>query len=246
MPIDKILEQVADDERDIVSQKSNEEQLVSGAKSILEKYLTQFFQGELPGQQTSLELDTQTRKAITTLGSDLFAIYPTKTRYDFYLKINLLNITDPRDIECIIRKMYGNEALKTDLYSFVDGSNPKKLEEILPEFKVVKNKLINCKIETAIQRTTLHPQLIVMSLIPEDRPLTALAIERSINKGTIDLSGCANWRILSHAKKLNILEQFMPSTKDFLETASTYNCKTILSNLMALETAIEKYTRCIS
>src|SRR3989344_890519 len=172
MPIDKILEQVADDERDIVSQKSNEEQLVSGAKSILEKYLTQFFQGELPGQQTSLELDTQTRKAITTLGSDLFAIYPTKTRYDFYLKINLLNITDPRDIECIIRKMYGNEALKTDLYSFVDGSNPKKLEEIL--------------------------------------------------------------------------EEFMPSTKDFLETASTYNCKTILSNLMALETAIEKYTRCIS
>lgn len=263
MPIDDALEEIektetatAKDSADKTTANKTPQQMIENARGLIGDVLVLYFTGKLPGQtqsQNVYKLDPVCTSIIKKIGLELFNITPEYNRNSgvrslgTYLNLNQ-NISQEL-LKEMIKIIAGDYALQTDLINLTNEKNLNRLCEILPEFEVIKNDILDTKtagLNKDYYRATINPHLIAMGMKLEYRPLAILAIEKANKKGRIQLiQGVLPGSYGSEMLTENFINKHItaakPFAQDYVEVAKEYGIKEILPTVNEFNRACGTY-----
>jgi hypothetical protein len=231
MPIDDALNDIKEDPEQIIKRPVFKEQnkLFSENQKILGNYLVNnYFRTEASNSKTIYNF-------LETLAPFLITISPKDQSQRHSNSSDKLECTLEKDTGSIIEalRLYSDGYLeKTDLITELVNAPTIDLQEYLPEYILLKNKILKSKFANAY---TLHPYLFTMGLEPKNRPLVTVTIERAINNKDIIIQKQNNNDNDNSTQMISTV----PSLKMITETAKEFKItelKPIIKNINKLST----------
>ena len=245
MPIDEALSKIEDREKPESVDKivSDNESLVVKARDIMGNVLIDYFKGDLPGQGNKYKVDDTLLPIIKKVGLQLFEIKPELRNDNRLLTTDFNKDLDQNTLNEMATLMLGEYSLETDLTSLFKTDNLETLCSIIPEFRIMKNKLIAVDDMKKIYLATMHPYIVVMGMPTEHRALAILAVDKAISSNRITLLDHPLDDSLSHDFIFNKLDKIKPFARDYVEVAKDYNIKDVLRTIKDFNAVCESYLK---
>jgi len=220
--------------------------LVAKAREVMGNVLVDYFKGNLPGQNQQLNIDDYCSETIKKAGFDLFKIVPrfNKTNRRKVLVPHFANDLNDEQIKEMVKIVCGEYILKTDAANLANKKKFKELMNLMPEFARLREDLFFSDKETYANyyRTTLHPQIIVMGMASEHKPLATLAVDRAMDDKCITPLIARLDICLTGTNTIDkILMRMTPPSNYFFEVAEKYGAQEVIPVINNFKAVCEVY-----